>query len=101
MAHFADCVKGLNGGVFDSIYRVVHRNGKTLIINGHGETSTDADGTESIVGVCRDVTIKENAIAQQKAMLAAVSTMLLLCDHVLAHHTQYLAVHKCVVLIFN
>jgi hypothetical protein len=76
MAKFADCVNGLNGGVFDSTYRVVHRNGKTLIINGHGETSTDADGTESIVGVCQDVTIKETAIAQQKAMLAAVSIML-------------------------
>jgi PAS fold len=49
MARFADSVNGLYGGMFDSTYRVVHRNGKTLILHSHGETSVNSDGTERSV----------------------------------------------------
>jgi hypothetical protein len=52
--------------------RVVHSDGRTLILHSHGETSINADGTESIVGVIQDVTLKETAIAQQNALFAAV-----------------------------
>lgn len=59
-AAFEDCVNGLNGGVFDCTFRVVHRDGKVLHLHSHGQTTTSTDGHDRLVHTSSTCTRKHS-----------------------------------------
>jgi PAS fold len=46
-AAFEDCLKGANNGVYDCVFRVIHRDGKVVTLHSHGHTTQAVNGDES------------------------------------------------------